>query len=528
MDPAFQLSDLAASSPQSAVEKFAVLHGRKELEAGSDVTEKTYRSLIPTSLPDEGEQYAFEVDLDRCSACKACVSACHHMNGLSSDESWRRVEQWFGESKNDSWFQTITSACHHCVNPECMLGCPVGAYEKSPLTGIVKHLDDQCIGCEYCIWKCPYEVPKYHESHGVVRKCDMCSERLENQLEPACVQACPHDAIQIGIASQDALINDLTHKRTLNQGIYPGAPPSSITQPSSQYKSSHPRSEIFWTSLKLEKPEEKAHWPLIWMLVLSQWGIGMLVGEWMYALKGRGIGVVNEVYFLGIGLFFAGLMASVFHLGRPQKAWKFFLGLRTSWLSREILMFNIFSCMVVVDVLNRWFSWLPETISSFWPGLLIFVGFGAVWSSCMIYHDTRRPQWDIFKTASRFYGTVLLGLAFQTMVSKGFSTGSTSGVGLILACLVALGISGAKVIQILSRQSARIHHLLSQKLITSSAVLLTLSLFILPYMTHTFLYGVGLTAAFILCLSMEILERFVFFKSSTPPVTQVMHSIVKK
>ena len=71
--------------------------------------------------------------------------------------------------------QTVTTACHHCVDPACMNGCPVHAYEKDPVTGIVKHLDDQCIGCQYCIFTCPYEVPQYNAETGIVRKCDMCS-----------------------------------------------------------------------------------------------------------------------------------------------------------------------------------------------------------------------------------------------------------------------------------------------------------------------------------------------------------------
>ena len=59
--------------------------------------------------------------------------------------------------------QTVTTACHHCLEPACLSGCPVKAYEKNPVTGIVKHLDDQCIGCQYCILMCPYDAPKYKQ-----------------------------------------------------------------------------------------------------------------------------------------------------------------------------------------------------------------------------------------------------------------------------------------------------------------------------------------------------------------------------
>src|SRR5260370_478724 len=84
-------------------------------------------------------------------------------------------------------------------------GCPVLAYDKDPLTGLVRHLDVQCIGCQYCIFMCPYEVPKYSERRGIVRKCDMCHQRLAHGEAPACVQACPSEAIRITVVEQEAV-----------------------------------------------------------------------------------------------------------------------------------------------------------------------------------------------------------------------------------------------------------------------------------------------------------------------------------
>ena len=89
-----------------------------------------------------------------------------------------------------------------------MIACPVNAYEKDPVTGIVKHLDDQCFGCQYCTLACPYDVPKYQPSRGIVRKCDMCSDRLAVGEAPACVQACPHQAIRINIVETQQVIED--------------------------------------------------------------------------------------------------------------------------------------------------------------------------------------------------------------------------------------------------------------------------------------------------------------------------------
>ena len=93
--------------------------------------------------------------------------------------------------------RVVRVVAHHCIEPGCLLGCPVRAYEKDAETGIVRHLDDQCIGCQYCVLKCPYDVPKYSGKHGIVRKCDMCHQRLGAGEAPACAQACPTHAIKI-------------------------------------------------------------------------------------------------------------------------------------------------------------------------------------------------------------------------------------------------------------------------------------------------------------------------------------------
>jgi Fe-S-cluster-containing dehydrogenase component len=139
------------------------------------------------------------VDLDACTGCKACVSACHSLNGLDEDEMWRSVGLIHSDAPEEPYQQTITTACHHCEDPACANGCPVLAYEKDAETGIVRHLDDQCIGCQYCVLKCPYDVPKYSKKRGIVRKCDMCQSRLAVGEAPACVQACPNEAIRIEV-----------------------------------------------------------------------------------------------------------------------------------------------------------------------------------------------------------------------------------------------------------------------------------------------------------------------------------------
>jgi len=372
-----------------------------------------FRELIPLTKPGRGEQYAFEVSLDRCTGCKACVSACHSLNGLDEDEVWRDTGVLNGGRNLPGWHQTITSACHHCEDPACMNGCPVGAYEKDADTGIVRHLDDQCIGCSYCILKCPYDVPKYSKKRGIVRKCDMCHQRLAEGEAPACVQACPTEAIRIVNVAEIRPSGDET---TIFGGMLlndSALPSSRITRPTTRYIG-RPVPASATAADRDALLTEHAHWPLILMLVLTQSGIGLLI-------SGGASGVLP-----GSLLFFLGMGASVLHLGHPLKAWRFFIGLRTSWLSREILAFSLLAPLPILMSLFELTAlfpsiplagfpveWIPEVRQLVWLSL-IPLSLLAVFTSVMIYHDTARAGWRFAITAFRFFGSVaafsLLGI----------------------------------------------------------------------------------------------------------------------
>jgi len=252
------------------VETFAERHERGELPD----RDRSYRQLIPLTRPRPGQQYAFEVDLDACSGCKACVTACHSLNGLDESEMWRSVGLLVGGTTALPVMQHVTSACHHCLEPACAEGCPVLAYEKDPLTGIVRHLDDQCIGCQYCILKCPYDVPKYNSRLGIVRKCDMCSSRLEALEAPACAAGCPNQAIRIRVVDKHQVVEE--NRANL---FLPGAPGPDYTLPATNYthKYSLPRNMIA-ADVNQIAPEH-AHLPLVVMLVLTQLSVGAFVAE---------------------------------------------------------------------------------------------------------------------------------------------------------------------------------------------------------------------------------------------------------
>jgi Fe-S-cluster-containing dehydrogenase component/DMSO reductase anchor subunit len=395
---------------QTPVAVFSDLHDRSALRADA------FRHLIPLTKPGKGEQYAFEVSLDRCTACKACVSACHSLNGLDDDETWRDVGILLGGDSAPAWQQTVTSACHHCEKPGCLEGCPVGAYEKDAETGIVRHLDDQCIGCSYCILKCPYDVPKYSSKRGIVRKCDMCQQRLAVGEAPACVQACPTEAIRIVTVSQQSSQSHITRLSSID-GLFShrwNRPPQarteeprsiaspSITLPTTRYIGRAVPSSSYAADQSLLHPQHR-HMPLALMLTLTQAGIGLILGS------------PRELAWLGALVFFMGMIASVAHLGQPRKAWRFFLGLKTSWLSREILAF---SALAPVPLALAALPFVPDfpyrhEIESSLRIACLILGLVAVFTSVMIYHDTHRPFWHWQRGTIRFFGTVLAFAFYQ-------------------------------------------------------------------------------------------------------------------
>ena len=150
------------------------------------------------------------------------------------------------------------------------------AYEKDPLSGIVRHLDDQCIGCKYCTMMCPYEVPQYNQSLGIVRKCDMCSQRLAQGEAPACVQACPTEAIKITLVDRA----DFQHSaQSANEQMVATAPSNGLTLPTTRFISKR-LGETARDSEQLRSREtmvdsaEHGHEPLVAMLVLTQASVG--------------------------------------------------------------------------------------------------------------------------------------------------------------------------------------------------------------------------------------------------------------
>jgi len=543
----------------SAVDEFSAYHEAAGHDAGR------YEALIPSGLPGAAEQYAFRVDIDTCTGCKACVTACHSLNGLDTDEAWRQVG--LVESDPEALLrldapstpphqQTVTTACHHCEEPACLAGCPVRAYEKDPTTGIVRHLDDQCIGCRYCELMCPYDVPSYSKRLGVVRKCDMCHERLAEGEAPACVQGCPNEAISIGIALTGKAGGGRGGDRLLR--VSPGAmPESSWTRPTTQYVSTRSVSAaVEPVDLGAVQPSA-GHGPLAVMLVLTQVAIGAVVVDALLAFGGSRFGgdavssaIVSTLATI-IGL--AGLGASFLHLGRPQWAFRAFLGLRSSWMSREIVVLGAFAGLLVGACLLSWIDWNVASggLDGFWQklaearpvvrALAAAVGLSGLLCSVEIYAVTGRPLWRFDRTALRFSSTAAwAGLATaQVGLALSATPALSARATQIALALLLVGLSLARLRMESGRMVessdpfeaialARTRHLLEgvlrpesrlrRRSLVVSGVVLPAGQISLVLVGASPVIQAGLAACVLLIgLASDLLERSLFFRAEAMP-----------
>ena len=144
--------------------------------------------------------HAFYLDVERCVGCFACTVACMDQNDLDvgpEPTAWRQVFTVESGSGDDARLRYVSIACMHCEDAPCMMACPTGAIGREVGTRVVRVDSALCIGCHSCSIACPFGVPRFGKD-GTMQKCDLCSARLENGMDPACVRVCPTKALRQG------------------------------------------------------------------------------------------------------------------------------------------------------------------------------------------------------------------------------------------------------------------------------------------------------------------------------------------
>ena len=457
------------------------------------------------AAPGPGEQYRFHFDMTKCIGCKCCVVACNEQNGNPAEILWRRVGEIEGGTYPFTQRHYLSIGCNHCVEPTCMTGCPVNAYTKDDLTGIVRHSADACIGCQYCTWNCSYGVPQYNVDRGVVGKCDMCYGRLTRGQNPACVSACPEDAIQIELVNIEEWRS--TYKLLANSPGMPSADDSlsttRITLPASATRDLR---KVDIIHLQTEKP----HWPLIVMTVLTQLSVGLFAAiAWMQFL---GIGENRFAAFAALGVAVAALMASTFHLGRPIHAARALKMWRRSWLSREVLLFSLFAVSAASCSASLMFGFAAAPVVGAITSLL---GIAGVAASARLYLAPGRPAWNTPITFLEFFATTsLLGAAAASAVSgRGFYLDS------LLVSAIFCGVSLA--LKMIRLRFATRHELFASWQLLASVLLNRLLLRAALLVLGTWLVIGSQNAkvriiGFLALLAGEFMGRYLFFVSVVP------------
>ncbi|MFW6383914.1 MAG: 4Fe-4S dicluster domain-containing protein [Halodesulfurarchaeum sp.] len=172
----------------------------------------------------EADEWIFYFDPNRCIGCHACSISCKQFHGRDSEaDDWRTVthhstgthpasEDYEPGSSSPVADVPLSMSCMHCHDAPCEKVCPTNAIEKRESDGIVTISRDDCIGCKYCGWACPFGAPVYGDD-GLMSKCNMClgqgpgsgadvedtaKHDLDGQVEPNCVSDCVGEAIKAG------------------------------------------------------------------------------------------------------------------------------------------------------------------------------------------------------------------------------------------------------------------------------------------------------------------------------------------
>jgi Fe-S-cluster-containing dehydrogenase component len=143
-------------------------------------------------------EFALIVNTENCVGCHACEIACKQEHNLPVGPRLIRVLS-DGPRQIDGKLQLRYEVvrCLQCSHAPCQEACLVGAISTRE-DGIIIIAEELCNGCKNCVEACPYGVMQFDEVRKVARKCDVCAERLDKGLKPACVTACPSHCIYFG------------------------------------------------------------------------------------------------------------------------------------------------------------------------------------------------------------------------------------------------------------------------------------------------------------------------------------------
>ena len=444
-------------------------------EEGSALRDQSLNINGDTAIgenPNRYKQHGFYFNADNCIGCHACESACSEKNDVPAHIAFRSVGFVEGGTYPDYQRINISMACNHCDDPVCLKGCPTRAYTKFAEYGAVLQDPDICFGCGYCTWVCPYNAPQLDPVRGEVSKCNMCVDRLEVNLKPACVAACLGNALDFGV------IENIPDNRIQAKTEIPGFPDPSITHPNirfQQTRSTHREmtrtdamplkyhlddavgkfkpvvdeklgNEMRWNFKKLLTSHESAH---VIFTLCTQAAFGafacFILGNWL------NISVIvdmhqSKAYWPLVAAIIAvstlGLYKLNMHLGKPHRFYRGFNNLRLSPVSREIAGVSLFYSGLLGYALFSLFKYpLANVAASICAVISLVGGATGLYYMYKLYRIPARPFWNHWQTGTTFAGTVMSFGALLIAVVGAICLPSQAGsLSPLMAGIITLGL----------------------------------------------------------------------------------------
>lgn len=308
----------------------------------------------------------FTFNFDKCVGCGSCAAACILVNEPIIRP--RSIITCNDEISLPLPVTNLSIACNHCAEPACLKGCPAGAYHTDAETGAVIIDETKCLGCRYCQWNCPWDAPKYNEELRVIGKCNKCYTSLHEGMTPACSDACPTGALGFGAPVAEISSPEWCPGNELKPALSMSAdrtvPLKIIPE------------NIFQGIRRMESKQKPGTGD--WSLMIFSFLVTVIV-----SLSGSSL--IKGEYpspFIIIPALACSMVASLFHLGKPVRAWRAVMNPLSSPLSREIIMFLIFSITSVSGLILRSPSLALAAVIS---GLLTLIAIDSVY----IYSERR-------------------------------------------------------------------------------------------------------------------------------------------
>jgi DMSO reductase iron-sulfur subunit len=422
--------------------------------------------------PNRYKQHGFYFNADNCIACHACEAACSEKNDNPAHIAFRSVGFVEGGTYPNYQRLNISMACNHCDDPVCLKGCPTRAYTKFAEYGAVLQDPDICFGCGYCTWVCPYNAPQLDPVKGQVSKCNMCVDRLEVGLKPACVSACLGKALDFGV------IENIPEGRSQTKTVIPGFPSPDITHPNVRFQQTRSTQRdmvrVDSTPVKYHKDDGSGTFtPVLdpkhdfqrewnWARLLGSHENAHIVftlaaqtamGAFLLLSVGAWLGLESIVAFIGSAAYLPAVVALIvlmsfglfklnMHLGKPLRFYRGFNNWRLSPVSREIAGVSLFFGGLAGYGFFSLFPGFPfaellkpaATVAG-----LLGLSFGGYYM-IKLYRIPARPFWNHWQTGASFIAAGLgLGALFLALFAAG-ANGLTPELTQMLASLIVFAL----------------------------------------------------------------------------------------